>query len=78
VFTTDALPADSPFPVPNLVTKDELQQAVCAHWDIDSIDPAFVYVQLPDVPNLPVHSFEVDQRGRVKLPAFLLSAHEGS
>ena len=45
--------ADSPFPVPNLVTKDELQQAVSAHWDIDSIDPAFVYVQLPDVPNLP-------------------------
>jgi SAM-dependent methyltransferase len=78
VFTTDALPADSPFPVPNLVTKHELQQAVSAHWDIDSIDPAFVYVQLPDVPNLPEHSFEVDQRGRVKLPAFLLSAHKGS
>jgi hypothetical protein len=46
--------------VPNLVTKDDLQQAVSAHWDIDSIDPAFVYVQLSDVPNLPVHSFEVD------------------
>jgi hypothetical protein len=30
VFTTDALPADSPFPVPNLITKDELQQAVSA------------------------------------------------
>ena len=77
-FTTDALPADSPFPVPNLVTKGELQQAVSAHWDIDGIDPAFVYVQLPDVPNLPAHSFEVYPRGRVKLPAFLLSAHEGS
>ena len=76
VFTTDALPADSPFPVPNLVTKDELQQAVSAHWDIDSINPAFVSVQLPDVSNLPAHSFEVDPRGRVKLPAFLLAAHK--
>lgn len=54
------------------------RQAVSAHWDIDSIDPAFVYVRLPDVPNLPAHGFEVDQRGRVKLPAFLLSAHKGS
>jgi SAM-dependent methyltransferase len=76
VFTTDALPADSPFPVPNLVTKDELQQAVSAHWDIDSINPAFVSVQLPDVPNLPAHDYEVDPRGRVKLPAFLLAAHK--
>lgn len=78
VFTTDALPADSPFPVPNLVTKDELHQAVSKYWAIDAIDPAFVYVQLPDVPNLPAHSFEVDERNRVKLPAFLLSAHKGS
>ena len=78
VFTTDALPADSPFPVPNLVTKDELRQAVSTYWDIDAIDPAYVYVQLPDVPNLPSHSFEVDQRGRAKLPAFLLAAHKGS
>jgi hypothetical protein len=37
-----------------------------------------VYVRLPDVPNLPAHGFEVDQRGRVKLPAFLLSAHKRS
>jgi ubiquinone/menaquinone biosynthesis C-methylase UbiE len=76
VFTTDALPADSPFPVPNLVTKDELRQAVSKHWAVDAIDPAHVYVQLPDVPNLPAHSFEVDDHGRVKLPAFLLSARK--
>ena len=76
VLTSDALPADSPFPVPNLVTNDELQQAVSAHWDIDAVDPAFVYVQLPDVP-LPPHSLEVDERRRAKLPAFLLTAHKG-
>jgi SAM-dependent methyltransferase len=76
VLTSDALPADSPFPVPNLVTNDELQQAVSAHWDIDAVDPAFVYVQLPDVP-LPPHSLEVDERRRAKLPAFLLVAHKG-
>jgi SAM-dependent methyltransferase len=78
VFTTDALPADSPFPVPNLVTKEELRQAVGAHWDVDVIEPAFVHVRLPDVPNLPAHGFEVDERGRVKLPAFLLTAHKGN
>jgi SAM-dependent methyltransferase len=76
VFTTDALPADSPFPVPNLVTKDELRQVVSKHWAVDAIDPAHVYVQLPDVPNLPAHSFEVDPHGRVKLPAFLLAARK--
>lgn len=75
VLTSDALPADSPFPVPNLVTKDELQQTVSAVWHIDALDPAFVYVQLPDVP-LPPHSLEVDEHRRAKLPAFLLAAHK--
>lgn len=76
VFTTDALPPDSPFPVPNLVTEAELRDAVSQVWTIENVQPAFVAVQLPDVPNLPEHSFDSDAKGRVKLPALLLSARK--
>ncbi len=76
VFTTDALPPDSPFPVPNLVTEAELRDAVSQVWTIEKVQPAFVAVQLPDVPNLPEHSFDSDAKGRVKLPALLLSARK--
>ncbi|MDZ7887648.1 MAG: class I SAM-dependent methyltransferase [Mycobacterium sp.] len=76
VFTTDALPPDSPFPVPNLVTEAELREAVSQVWTIENVQPAFVTVQLPDVPNLPEHSFDSDAKGRVKLPALLLSARK--
>lgn len=76
VFTTDALPPDSPFPVPNLVTEAELTDVVSRVWTIEQVQPAFVSVQLPDVPNLPEHNFESDGKGRVKLPALLLSARK--
>lgn len=76
VFTTDALPADSPCPIPNLVTRDELRDAVSKYWQIDEIRPAFVHVQLPPIPDLPPHPYEVDEKGRAKLPAFLLTAHK--
>ncbi len=76
VFTTDALPPDSPFPVPNLVTEAELREVVSRVWTIEHVAPAFVSVQLPDVPNLPEHNFDSDGKGRVKLPALLLSARK--
>lgn len=76
VFTVDALPADSPFPVPNLVTEREVRDSVEKYWQIDDLRPAFVSVQLPDVPNLPEHDYVVDERGRVHLPALLLTAHK--
>ncbi|MGK2866744.1 MAG: class I SAM-dependent methyltransferase [Mycobacterium sp.] len=76
VFTTDALPPDSPFPVPNLVTEAELRDVVSRVWAIEHVQPAFVSVQLPDVPNLPEHNFDSDGKGRVKLPALLLSARK--
>ena len=78
VFTTDALPADSPFPVPNLVTQEELREAVSVCWDIDEIRPAFVHVLLPPIPDLPPLPFAIDERGRAKLPAFLLTAHKAA
>jgi cyclopropane fatty-acyl-phospholipid synthase-like methyltransferase len=76
VFTTDALPPDSPFPVPNLVTEAEVRDAVSKYWEVEDLRKAFVSVQLPDVPNLPEHDFEVDALGRVKLPALLLTARK--
>lgn len=76
VFTTDALPADSPCPVPNLVTDDEIRTAVAKYWAIDAIEPSQVAVQLPDIPNLPEHSFHTDESGLTYLPALLLTAHK--
>ena len=76
VFTTDELPADSPCPIPNLVTQDELRAAVSKYWAIDEIRPAFVHVELPPIPNLPSNPSGYDEKGRAKLPALLLTAHK--
>lgn len=74
VFTTDALPPDSPFPVPNLFTDAELRDVVAKYWTIEDLRPASVSVQLPDVPDLPEHNLKVDASGRASLPAILLTA----
>lgn len=76
VFTTDALPADSPCPVPNLVTDAEIRTAVAQYWTIDAISPSHVAVRLPDIPNLPEHNFRTDENGLTYLPALLLTAHK--
>jgi SAM-dependent methyltransferase len=76
VFTTEAFPADTPFPIPNLVTEDELREAVSKYWEIDEIRPAFVHANLPQIPEMPRHDYEVDDKGRQKMPAFLLTAHK--
>lgn len=76
VFTTDALPPDSPFPIPNLVTEAELREAVSKVWTIEHLQPSFVAVQLPYAPDAPTLSFEFDDKGRMKLPALLLSARK--
>ena len=76
VFTTDALPPDSPFPIPNLVTESELQDAVSQVWTIENLQPSFVAVNLPYAPDAPKLSFEFDDKGRMKLPALLLSARK--
>jgi SAM-dependent methyltransferase len=76
VFTTDALPADSPCPIPNLVTQEELREAVSRYWHIDDIRPTFVHVQLPPIPDLPENPSGYDEKGRAKLPALLLSGQK--
>lgn len=76
VFTTDALPVDSPCPVPNLVTETEVHDAVAKYWSVDTVEPSHVAVRLPDIPNLPQHDFHTDENGLTYLPALLLTAHK--
>lgn len=77
VFAKGAFPAEME-PKPNEVDEDELRAAVSKYWEIDEIRPAYILsnaVQIPDAPfEMPPH--ERDERGRVKMPAYLLTAHK--
>jgi SAM-dependent methyltransferase len=75
VFATGAFPADADFG-PNTVTEDELREAVSRYWEIDEIRPAVIFANMPDLPGMPASQFDVDEQGRQKMPAFLLSAHK--
>ncbi|OBJ85805.1 class I SAM-dependent methyltransferase [Mycobacterium sp. 1245852.3] len=72
-FTQDAFPEDPGYPIPNVVTRDELSEAVSKHWAIDEIRPAFIHAHAPKVRS--AHTFDLDAAGLEKLPAFLLTAH---
>ncbi|MBW8710378.1 MAG: class I SAM-dependent methyltransferase [Mycobacterium sp.] len=65
---------------PNTVTEDELRAAVSKHWEIDEIRPAFIHASMDaaipaDAP-FEMPTFENDEKGRQKMPAFLLTAHK--
>jgi SAM-dependent methyltransferase len=80
VFATGAFPPDADTR-PNEVTEDELREAVSKYWEIDEIRPAFIHVggAVLQIPGMPVPSpFSVDEKGRQKMPAFLLTAHKAS
>jgi len=79
VFATGAFPADADFG-PHVVTEDELRQAVSKYWDIDEIRPAYIHANMPSMPGMPEPpmTFDVDEKGRQKMPAFLLTAHKAS
>jgi SAM-dependent methyltransferase len=72
-FTQEAFPEDPGYPVPNVVTKNELGEAVSRHGAIDDIRPAFIHAHAPQTRS--GHKFELDADGLEKLPAFLLTAH---
>jgi SAM-dependent methyltransferase len=66
---------------PNTVSEDELRDAVSKHWKIDEIRPAFIHASMSaaipaDAP-FTMPTFESDEKGRQKMPAFLLTAHKG-
>lgn len=77
VFAKGAFPAEME-PKPNEVDEDELRDAVSKYWEIDEIRPAFIHanvIQIPDAPfEMPPH--DSDEKGRMNMPAYLLTAHK--
>jgi SAM-dependent methyltransferase len=79
VFANGAFPAGMDFG-PNTVSEDELREAVSKYWAIDEIRPAFIHANMgaalpADVP-FEMPTFETDDKGRQKMPAYLLTAHK--
>ena len=77
VFAKGAFPAEVES-TPNEVDEYELRDIVAAHWTVDDIAPAFIHANIPSGPGapfgMPPHGH--DDKGRMKLPAFLLTAHK--
>ncbi|OBJ11097.1 class I SAM-dependent methyltransferase [Mycobacterium sp. 1465703.0] len=77
VFAKGAFPAEWET-TPNEVDEDELRAAVSKYWEIDEIRPAYIHGNFPPAADgtseFPSH--DRDDKGRVKLPAYLLTAHK--
>ncbi|MCX2933154.1 class I SAM-dependent methyltransferase [Mycobacterium sp. CVI_P3] len=65
---------------PNEVDEDELRKAVSKYFVIDDIRPATIHAYQPELPDIPAGAVppDLDDKGRAKMPAFLLSAHKAS
>jgi SAM-dependent methyltransferase len=79
VFAKGAFPAEME-PKPNEVDEDELRDAVSKYWEIDEIRPAYIHANIPQVSDMPFEfpPHDRDEKGRMKLPAYLLTAHKAS
>ncbi len=77
VFAKGAFPAEME-PKPNEVDEDELRSAVSKYWEVDDIRPSFILSNVIDIPNAPFEfpPHERDEKGRMKMPAYLLTAHK--
>jgi SAM-dependent methyltransferase len=77
VFAKGAFPAEMDAK-PNEVDEGELRAAVGKYWVVDDIRPAFIHANIPLTPGTPFGNLErdTDDKGRTKMPAFLLSAHK--
>ena len=77
VFAKGAFPAEME-PKPNEVDEDELRAAVSKYWEIDEIRPAYIHANIPQVTDAPFEfpPHDHDEKGRMKLPAYLLTAHK--
>lgn len=77
VFAKGAFPPEAEAK-PNEVDEDELRAAVRKYWEIDDVRPAFIHANMPQVPGVTVEvpPHDLDDKGRMKLPAYLLSAHK--
>ncbi|CPR11004.1 thiopurine S-methyltransferase (tpmt) superfamily protein [Mycobacterium bohemicum DSM 44277] len=78
VFAKGAFPAEMETK-PNEVDEDELRAAVSKYWEIDEIRPAYIHANMPDAADAPFRMppHDRDEKGRMKLPAYLLTAHKG-
>jgi SAM-dependent methyltransferase len=76
VFAKGAFPAEFEQQGPNEVDEDELRAAVSKYFEIDSIRPAVIHANMPDVPGGRPWAHPRDDRGRVLMPAYLLTAHK--
>ena len=77
VFAKGAFPAEMETG-PNEVDEDELRTAVSKYWAIDEIRPAYIHANITPSPNMPFEfpPHDRDDKDRMKLPAFLLTAHK--
>ena len=53
--------------------------ALSKHWHIDEIRPAFIHANIPPPPadsDVPMPEHDRDEKGRMKLPDYLLAAHK--
>jgi SAM-dependent methyltransferase len=77
VFAKGAFPAEWETK-PNEVDEDELRAAVSKYWEIDEIRAAHIHANIPPVADAPFEfpPHERDEKGRMKLPAYLLTAHK--
>jgi SAM-dependent methyltransferase len=75
VFAKEAFPPEMP-QKPNVVDEDELRAAVSKYWEIDGIQRATIRANSTGMPGRPALKFERDEKNRIKLPAFLLTAHK--
>ncbi|OIN78264.1 class I SAM-dependent methyltransferase [Mycobacterium malmoense] len=79
VFAKGAFPAAME-PKPNEVDEGELRAAVSKCWEIDEIRPAYIHANIPQVSDAPFEfpPHDRDEKGRMKLPAYLLTAHKAA
>jgi SAM-dependent methyltransferase len=63
---------------PNEVDEDELRAAVSKYFVIDDIRPAKIHSHKPAFADMPEGAmpFDLDTKGRLMMPAYLLSAHK--
>lgn len=73
VFARGAFP-DGMEGTPNTVAEEELRTAVSAYFTIDDIRPAWIHANMPG--DAPMPAGERDEKGRAKMPAYLLVAHK--
>jgi SAM-dependent methyltransferase len=74
-FAKGAFPEEMT-PGPNEVSELELREAVSPYWVIDDIRPALIHSNVPKTSGPPPPLDLLDETGRLRLQAFLLSAHK--